>query len=67
MTHSILPPHLVRDGNEKRCSACNHRFPIDAKPSLSKAFRKHVEEVHRSKSAMDDSVRLTTMGFAPKK
>jgi hypothetical protein len=33
---------------------------------LSRAFRKHVEEVHRTSIADDDGRKLT-MGFAPKK
>lgn len=66
MTGLSLPPHLIQQGNVKRCSACNHPFPLDVKPSLSRAFRKHVEEVHRSVASEDDGRRLT-IGFAPKK
>ena len=65
MARLSLPPHLVAQGLIKRCSACNHPFPVDAQPSLSRAFRKHVEEVHRN--AVDDDGRKLTMGFAPKK
>jgi hypothetical protein len=60
------PPHLVQHGNQKRCSACNHPFALDVKPSLSRAFRQHVEEMHRTKIAADDGRRLT-VGFAAKK
>jgi len=66
MTRLTLPPHLVRHGNIKRCSACNHPFADDVQPSLSRAFRKHVEDIHRSKSAGEDDRKLT-MGFTPKK
>ena len=66
MSPLSLPPHLIQQGNVKRCSACNHPFPLDVKPSLSKAFRQHVEEVHRSKPVDDDALRLT-VGFAAKK
>jgi hypothetical protein len=66
MTRLTLPPHLIQQGNMKRCSACNHPFPLDAEPSLSRAFRRHVEEVHRDKPAADDDRKLT-MGFAAKK
>jgi hypothetical protein len=44
---TILPPHLTSVNRVKQCSACGAVFPADVKPSLSKAFRKHVEEVHR--------------------
>ena len=66
MTRLSLPPHLITQGNIKRCSACSHPFSFDVKPSLSRAFRKHVEEVHRT-SGVDDDGRRLTMGFAPKK
>ena len=46
MPHTVLPAHLIEIGGVKRCSLCKHAFPADAKPSLSKAFRKHVEEAH---------------------
>ncbi|HTM15480.1 MAG TPA: hypothetical protein VL135_01205 [Terracidiphilus sp.] len=66
MSRLTLPPYLVQNGPMKRCSACNHPFALDVKPSLSRAFRKHVEEVHRT-SVADDDGRKLTMGFAPKK
>lgn len=66
MARLSLPPHLVAQGIIKRCSACNHPFPLDVQPSLSRAFRKHVEEVHRN-AVVDDDGRKLTMGFAPKK
>ncbi|MBS1801909.1 MAG: hypothetical protein JST28_01005 [Acidobacteria bacterium] len=66
MARLSLPPHLVTQGNVKRCSACSHPFPFDVKPSLSRAFRQHVEEVHRT-SVADDDGRKLTMGYAPKK
>lgn len=66
MSRLTLPPYLVQHGNKKLCSACNHPFPLDAKPSLSRAFRKHVEEIHRS-SPVSDGERKLTMGFVPKK
>lgn len=65
MSRLSLPPYLIQQGATKRCSACNHPFPLDVKPSLSRAFRRHVEEVHRT--VADDDGRKLTMGFAPKK
>jgi hypothetical protein len=44
---TILPPHLTSVSRIKQCSVCGTVFPKDVKPSLSRAFRKHVEEVHR--------------------
>jgi hypothetical protein len=43
----ILPPYLMSVRRIKQCSVCGAEFPKDAKPSLSRAFGKHVEEVHR--------------------
>ena len=43
-----LPPHLIVSRGVKRCSDCNQAFPVDSKPSLSTAFKKHILETHRS-------------------
>ena len=54
MVRSILPPYLKSVGSKKLCSACSH--PFDPKmQSLGAAFRKHVEEVHRTGESADDA------------
>lgn len=37
-----FPPHLIDSEGEKCYSACKKVFPIDSKPSISKAFAQHV-------------------------
>ncbi len=40
-------PHLIADGNLKRCSVCGHPFPADAQPSMSVAFADHLLKAHK--------------------
>jgi hypothetical protein len=42
-----LPPHLVSNGDVKRCSECGVPFSNDVKPSLSKAFAEHIRTAHK--------------------
>ena len=39
-------PHLIRDGNWNRCSACGYPFSADEYPSLSVAFAEHLGKAH---------------------
>jgi hypothetical protein len=39
-------PHLVADGNMKRCSVCGYPFPADVQPSMSVAFADHLLKSH---------------------
>ena len=48
MEKTVLPPHLVALNGVKRCSACGHAFDAKKEFSLSAAFKKHVQEVHRT-------------------
>jgi hypothetical protein len=43
-----MPPHLVDVGAEKRCSECRKPFPAESQPSLSRAFREHVQLEHKA-------------------
>jgi hypothetical protein len=66
MPRAILPPHLMTVGGIKRCSACQYAFDLKAEQSLGAAFRKHIEQVHRSSEKFDD-VKLTAPGVVKKK
>lgn len=66
MTRTILPPYLTSIGGVKRCSACHHPFDSSKLTSLGAAFRKHVEEVHRSSHKYEDA-KLTAPGIVVKK
>jgi hypothetical protein len=48
VSDSRLRPHVVERNLKKVCSECRQELPPDVQPSLSKAFRAHVEEKHRS-------------------
>lgn len=54
-----LPPHLVSNGDVKCCSVCKEEFRLDAQPSLSWAFAKHIREAHPAKSKGATLPRLT--------
>jgi hypothetical protein len=41
-----LAPHLIGNGGNRLCSACSQSFVALSGPTLSLAFRKHVETVH---------------------
>ena len=53
MTAKLLAPHLVDHRGIKVCSVCTQSFATISGPSLSVAFRKHVEEVHSEKKRRD--------------
>jgi hypothetical protein len=42
-----MPAHLIELGGVKRCSVCKLAFNANSKPSLSRAFRKHVTDAHK--------------------
>jgi hypothetical protein len=44
---TVSEPHLVADGNLKRCSVCRYPFPADVHPSMSVAFADHLLKAHR--------------------
>jgi hypothetical protein len=58
MTKSTLPPHLVDRKGIKHCSACGKSFPEDIQPSLSKAFRLHVQAEHKTKEPVIPPTRV---------
>lgn len=49
MTAKYLAPHLADERGIKVCSVCAQPFATVSGPSLSVAFRKHVEEAHTLK------------------
>lgn len=52
MPTQVLPPHLIERNRKKICSACKET--IDSKDTtLSKAFRKHIEENHRNRDPIE--------------
>jgi len=54
----LLAPHLVDHRGIKVCSVCTQSFATVSGPSLSLAFRKHVEEAHaEQKKPRDDANR----------
>src|SRR5271167_3532279 len=42
-----LPPHLIADGDVKRCSVCGYPFPADVMASIDTAFAEHLRKVHK--------------------
>jgi hypothetical protein len=57
MAARMLAPHLVDHRGIKVCSVCMQPFATVSGPSLSLAFRKHVEEAHAAekKTPRDDA------------
>jgi hypothetical protein len=49
MMAKLLAPHLVDHRGTKVCSVCTQTFATMSGPSLSVAFRKHVDEAHAEK------------------
>src|SRR5271165_6733054 len=49
------PPHLIADGNLKRCSVCGYPFPADVHPSMSVAFAEHLLKAHQPGQTTEDS------------
>ena len=47
-------PHLIADGNLKRCSVCGYPFPPDVKPSMSVAFAEHLSKAHKPGQTTED-------------
>lgn len=60
MTQSALPPHLIHSRGMKRCSVCLKAFPDDAKPSVSQAFRKHLDEEHSKRQPIPNPRLVST-------
>ena len=47
-------PHLISDGNLKRCSVCGYPFQPDVQPSMSVAFADHLSEAHKPGQTTED-------------
>src|SRR5271167_3826475 len=47
-------PHLIEDGNVKRCSVCKQPFFPDSKPSVIASFAKHVLMHHQPGQTTED-------------
>jgi len=47
-------PHLVANGDLKRCSVCGYPFPPDVKPSMSVAFADHLSKAHKPGQTTED-------------
>lgn len=56
-----LPPYLISKGDQKQCSVCGATFEKHVKPSLSRAFREHVEREHRTQRKSENA-KLTAPG-----
>ena len=54
MAKETLPPHLIADGNIKRCSVCGYPFPADIHPSMSVAFADHLSKAHKPGQTRED-------------
>jgi len=54
MSETKLSPHLIADGNVKRCSVCGYPFPADVKPSMSVAFSDHLLKAHKPGQPTED-------------
>jgi hypothetical protein len=54
MAKETLPPHLIADGNLKRCSVCGYPFPADVHPSMSVAFARHLLKAHQPRQTSED-------------
>ena len=48
-------PHLITDGNLKRCSACKMPFLAESHESLNVTFAKHVLAYHRSNQVSENA------------
>ena len=55
MTRKKLPPHLVADGDVKRCSVCGHPFPAHMMASIDTAFAEHLRKAHLPGQTTEDS------------
>ena len=64
MTARMLAPHLVDHRGIKVCSVCTQPFATVSGPSLSVAFRKHVEEAHAEKKKAREDVNQAGVGKA---
>jgi rubrerythrin len=51
---TVSEPHLIADGNLKRCSVCGYPFEADVKPSMSCAFAEHVLKTHQPGQTSED-------------
>jgi len=48
------PPHLIADGNLRRCSVCGYPFQPDVQPSMSVAFADHLSNAHKPGQTSED-------------
>jgi len=49
-----LPPHLISDGDNKHCSACNLLFRTAGDGSLSQRFAQHIRARHKPEEEKGD-------------
>jgi len=54
VNQAVPPPHLIADGNVKRCSVCGYPFQPDAKPCMSVAFADHLLKAHKPSQMSQD-------------
>ena len=47
-------PHLIADGNLKRCSVCGYPFEPDVHPTMSVAFSDHLRKAHKPGQTSED-------------
>ncbi len=47
-------PHLITDGDLKRCSVCGYPFQPDVQPSMSVAFADHLNKAHQPDQTTED-------------
>lgn len=55
-----LAPHLVEDRGVQVCSVCAQSFATTSGPSMSLAFRKHVEAVHSEQKQREAAAHVKT-------
>jgi hypothetical protein len=47
-------PHLIDDGDVKRCSVCGYSFYVDPETSIEEAFSEHLRKAHRPGQTTED-------------
>jgi hypothetical protein len=47
-------PHLIADGDVKRCSVCGYPFPADVMAFIDTAFAEHLRTAHKPGQTTED-------------
>ena len=47
-------PHLIADGDVKRCSVCGYPFLADEMASIDPAFAEHLRKAHKPGQTSED-------------